>query len=724
MSQQAKWWLHAALCLCAAPGYSQQGAATPIAAEVVVTGKQTDTEARRDFIAGKIIISRKRIEDSGAEHVDELLKREPAVSVGSDGRIGLLGLPGYTQVLVDGAAPEAGQGIDQIKLIRVEKIEIVKSAVAEYGPFGIAGTINIITRKVRRQTSTRVGVSTGVTDGQPAASMTLAHEQSKAGSPLRFGVNLGAGQNRSSRESQIRLNHRAADQVIWDAVASGRSRGNDVTASADLAWDGGNGQSLRLSPNGGEMSSRDAATEQRSYQNAGVTHARIASHSRLTMAHLPLNWIVKPGAKSELEVQARVSRIGMDTAGRRTDSGEAGEVLRESSREALARTRNLEIKYKAKLTKSHDIKLGASVLHTREAVRYANLIDGLPDASFDFLGGERHARNRQARIFAQDDWRFSESLAFNAGLSAQQTAIDLEEAGYVSQARFRVSSPSVHLVKDIGGDDSRQLRLSLARTNRAPDQDDLSLRPGIHPLAPCAVITCGANTIDTFDSAGNPALRPERALGLNVSYEHGIGKDSTVTVEVYARRITGKIGTSISEEIVPWSSSPRFVSRPANLGDAQAQGVNLELDLALRDLSASAPKVNLRGAVNLASSRVSSLPGPDNRLDKQTPWSAKLGGSYKLVNWPVKVDLDARWSPGVWVRSNLSQRIAIDRSFNLNGSIGWTISADRRLHLSFGNLAPRTSQSIYEYQGREGPLELITQTRKHRTVSLRFDTKL
>jgi outer membrane receptor for ferrienterochelin and colicin len=87
---------------------------------VIINGSFTDIEARRDFVAGKIIIGRKRIQESGLQNVEDLLKREPVITVGKDGRIGLLGLPGYTQILVDGMPPTTGKDINELDLVRRE----------------------------------------------------------------------------------------------------------------------------------------------------------------------------------------------------------------------------------------------------------------------------------------------------------------------------------------------------------------------------------------------------------------------------------------------------------------------------------------------------------------------------------------------------------------------------------------------------------------------------
>ena len=69
--------------------------------QVEIVGAISEVDARRDSIAGKIIISRKTIEESGVSSAADLLKRHPAVTISSNGKLGLMGMPGYTQILID-----------------------------------------------------------------------------------------------------------------------------------------------------------------------------------------------------------------------------------------------------------------------------------------------------------------------------------------------------------------------------------------------------------------------------------------------------------------------------------------------------------------------------------------------------------------------------------------------------------------------------------------------
>lgn len=716
-----------ALSLHIYPAFAQPTPA-PDTQHVVVVGKQSDTAARREFVAGKIIISRKTIAQSDAENVAALLKREPAISVSAGGRIGLLGLPGYTQVLVDGAPPLPGKGLSQLALVHVEKIEIVKSALAEFGPFGIAGTINVITRKTERKSSTVLSAGARSTDGQPGVSASLSHNQGITGLPLLLSTYISAARGNSASASNFSLTSQALGQaplVEWDGVGSSKSRDRNIDGSVNLTWEAGPGNTVTLSPNGGRSVAQQTISEDRSYANGSKSNALSRVESTFALASLPLSWSFKPDPTSQVESKARITRIQVASGERRLDTGGANFGLRERRQESTALVRNIELNYKVKLANSHDVKLGASATHTRETIEYLSTTDGAVDPYVDLLGAQRFGATRNVRLFVQDDWRMNESLAFNFGLSGQHTAIDLTEGKFGSRPRYRLLSPSMHVLKNVGADDKRQVRLSFATTFRAPDRGDLSLRPSIHPLAPCAASSvCSTNSIDTRDSAGNPDLQPERSQGLNLSYEHGLGDDSTLTVEVYARHIRAKIGTEILLANVPWSSSPRYVSRPANLGEARVQGLSLEMSLALRDLSKEAPRLDLRGNINLARSEVSNLPGPDNRLDKQTPWSAKLGASYRVPGWPLKFEIDGNWAPGVWVRSNLSQRVAIPRRFDVDASMAWTFVGGRRLNFSVSDIAPRTAISIHEFETAQGQVRLATETPRFRSFAVRLNTPL
>ena len=123
--------------------------------------------------------------------MSDILRREPAITLGKDGRIGLMGLPGYTQILIDGMPPSGKNALD-LDLIHVEKIEIIKSATASTGPFGIAGTINIISRKIERTRSSQLKLGSTSTGGQHGANLAWSSNQVIADSPFGYQFSFSA----------------------------------------------------------------------------------------------------------------------------------------------------------------------------------------------------------------------------------------------------------------------------------------------------------------------------------------------------------------------------------------------------------------------------------------------------------------------------------------------------------------------------------------------------
>jgi outer membrane receptor protein involved in Fe transport len=251
------------------------------------------------------------------------------------------------------------------------------------------------------------------------------------------------------------------------------------------------------------------------------------------------------------------------------------------------------------------------------------------------------------------------------------------------------------------------------------------LHPYINTFAACeSNKLCGSNNPDTADSSGNPNLQPERAVGLNLSYTHGLGESSELALEIYTRAIDRKIGSELFLENVAWSSTQRYVIRPSNLGNAKIRGLNLSMRFSANDIWKAAPKLDVSGNIGFAHSELSSLPGPDNRLAGQTPWQAKLGIGYTSKDYPLKVNLDADWLPADWVRDNLSQRSYQSHKFNLNANTNWNINSDLSVSLIFTNLAAKNSQRIEEYQTTKAMLQQHTNNSSYRRIALRLNIKL
>ncbi|QYF94746.1 TonB-dependent receptor [Massilia sp. PAMC28688] len=701
------------------------GAAVPV---VQVTGAQSDAEARRQFVAGKIIIGRKRIEESGVRKVEDMLRREPAVTVSSDGRIGLLNMPGYTQILLDGQAP-VGRSPTELDLVSVEKIEIVKSSMAEYGPFGVAGTINIITRKTTRKTETEIAAGIETTGGEPKVTMDLSRNSSVQGSPLRYSFQLsaeaGSGLERSNISESIAVRGQS-DQLRWHGQSDGKSRQEMLSGSMDVIWQRADDETLTLSPSIATMIDKNAARDIR-LPASGVESADTAwDRIRLDMLRVPVRWESKLSSTSKADVSVMTAFIRSNSASSGIDAiagARGSEWLSLDKRRGGSQA--LDMSYRTRLANGHNVKLGSTIRHMRQVIRHRYELDGARASAFDLLGARSAWRNRSFRVFVQDEWELSEKVDVNAGMSAQATDIQVSENRYQVRNESRILSPSLHLSRKIGKDDANHLRLSIARSFKEVEEDDLSAHPEIHPLAPCiSAASCGPNSAATADKVGNAILRPERALGMTASYEHAIGAGSHVNVELYSRQIDDKMGKEIILLSVPWSADPRHVIRPANLGDARSLGLSVEMELALRDIAAEAPKLAIRGSAGIAESTVSNVPGPENKLDRQTPWNAKLGSSYSMEGFPITFDADASWAPSVWIRTSAVERIYVARVFTFEASAKWQMTPDRRLIVGMRSASPRTRHTIHQYITNDERVSRYDDSRRFSTIRVQFESSL
>lgn len=713
--------LLALYCTCA---HAQTEASAP-PQQVVISGAQTDVEAGQDFVAGKIIIGQKKIADSGLQNTGELLRREPAISVDKGGRIGLLGLPGYTQVLVDGQA-QTGDYMN-IDLMRVERIEIAKTTTAATGPFGIAGTINIVLRKAQRKTSSRLHGNVRTEGGRKGMDLTWSSTGVSDGFSQTF--MLSRWRRLSTAHSDyVQTRERPGSGVAREYEGEAHIPGlfESISASGVLAWTLDADHTLTFSPEIARANSDNDSQEQRRWLSGPTSFANQTGTSPTNNLHLPLLWNWKIDPDSSLAVKLLASGSRSDSRLRRDEIwSPGGPRQRVNDQDQSTRNYFLDLDYALETEDGHRISAGAKFARNESDSSHTDLIDGRPDPSLAVLGPETASHLTSVRLFIQDEWRINRRWAVNLGASGERRHYRLVEGPVDNRPRFDLWSPSAHVSHRIGGNRKRQLRASLARSYRTPFFDEMLLRPTINPYAPCpAQGLCGANGIDLADSSGNPALRPERALGLNLSYAHGFGRDSEVSVEFHARDIGDKNGQEVALVDVPWASVPRYVIRQANLGQARIRGLDLEARLAGKDFSPTLANLELSGSIGLADSTLSDLPGPDNRIAGQSPWRAKLGGSYALQSLPVKLGFDASYLPEDWVRSSVNQRVyeSSRRVLNLNAS--WNVSKSTVLRLNLDNLLARRKARIDEYLEQDSIVRLSAWNANHARIVVRFETSL
>lgn len=695
--------------------------------QVEIVGAISEVDARRDSIAGKIIISRKTIEESGVSSAADLLKRHPAVTISSNGKLGLMGMPGYTQILIDGVPVVGGKDPLEMDVVHIEKIEIVRSSVAEFGPFGSAGTINIISRKINRRTTSNV--RTSILGGQQGAGADMAWSTSmfETGSAFSYAAQASLGKTRQRRSERSELTEQRGENLIALVERNASDRTEDMRkllASSTFAWQLDPENKISLEPSAFVMLN-ESTTYTRSTWNPvdrGASGSSDTSRSPLRSFSLPLKWEVSLPGRTQLILSYAPTRFSYRKDLARDETFVSLPQRTQQNIQASDRSSDvLRFNFTRRL-QQHTLKTGITLIRNHEDTDFGNFLNGLPDTSLSIFGRGRTGRDDKLSVFAQDEWRYDKLMSINLGMSTERRKLDMNEGIFNSRIRYTVVSPSANITWRQSDDAKDQVRLGIARTFNSPMNDQLSARPTVNVWAPClAAGACGVNTPDFADTVGNPSLRPERALGFNLSFEHYIGEDSVITLELFNREFKDAIGKHLELLDVPWANSPRYVIRPENLGTAWSRGIGLEAQINTTEIWKFLPKIDVRGALNFAMSRISLVPGPDNRIAGQSPWSAKLGADYKFKGIPLKIGFDMNLSPAMWTRSSELKSDYKSRRFDLGVDGAWTVDAKTKLRFNIDHLISSNLDGSEQLLNSDGS-SLLRDT--SRTVEPKFGLKL
>ncbi|THC41588.1 TonB-dependent siderophore receptor [Massilia sp. Mn16-1_5] len=596
-------------------------------ARVEVQGKAQPLEAA---VASKVV-GRAEIAAYGDGNLADVLKRQSGIAVvGSEVRMRGLGT-GYTQMLVDGEPVPQGFTIDTIAPELVERIEIARTPTADRSAQAVAGTINIVLRK-RSNTGRREDkVSTGYQRGEwsPSASTQLSGKRGD------LAWSLGA-----SAERTVRIDRVLTDETIEEAgsttaarrfTESGLGRTGRLNLAPRLNWTFENGDTLGWNTLVGLVRSQsDTAADEETLLGAPTDYpastAAIGSHTASLRSDLA--WAHRFQGAGKLTVKGVV-----DASRRRGDylflgtrpDGSLG-LARAVASGADERTASLNGKYLAPLGAAHSLGLGWDASRTTrgEHRNQFDTIDGIPNAAQRLQ--DYTARVERLALFAQDEWTISERFEGYAGLRWEglRTGTDGADLARVATSSS-VASPILQLLWKLPA--KQQLRLALARTYKAPLTGN---------LVPRRYTINNNNGPANPDVEGNPDLRPELSWGLDLAYERPLGEKGTATLSGYAKRVSDVTTQQLYRDGLSW------VARPINNGDADLAGVEVDLKSPLK-VGAAAFELRLNAGRNW--SRVRNVPGPDNTLAEQVPFTLNLGADYRGVGiWSAGANLNIRAS--------------------------------------------------------------------------------
>ncbi|CDG85925.1 TonB-dependent receptor plug domain-containing protein [Janthinobacterium agaricidamnosum] len=679
--------------MCAATA-RHAAAAGPVKMETVeVRADTSGYDARRDDTANKVVVQHDEIMKFGDTMVSDVLKRLPGITVsgapGRGGEIRMRGLgSGYTQILLNGERAPAGFSIDSLAPGVIERIEVQRAASAEFSTEAIAGTINIVLKKA---------IGTAQREFKPAVG--------GGGGYFMPGFNLQLSDRKDDMSYSLAVNgvynHIRRDNPSWDEA-------DDETGTATLRRASGNRsdgifRGLFLVPRvSWTLAGGDTLTLQ-AFVNATRFSQDSAIHTATTLGAPPpypgsddtirdsgallrtdLSWMHKLGGGAKLD-----SKAGFTVSGNDSDLDQTGfftpavpTLRRRVGIHSVERGLSWTGKYLSTAVNAHALSLGWDSSYSRRAEDRSQR-DSVPSGWVEAGNEDSAAQVSRLALYAQDEWDVSPAYALYMGARWEGIRVRSDVNGYAGTSSSHVWSPLLQMLYKIPGTKSDQLRLALTRTYKAPAAANLT---------PRRLLSIN-NSPTEPDRQGNPGLRPELALGIDASYQHYWAERALFSASVSGRGISNYTRTALS------LSDGRWMAMPVNDGGARTYSVELEVKFPLRTLWRAAPALDVRASASRNWSRVESVPGPDNRLDQQTPLSAMLGADYRIGQ--VSVGSSLTFKNGGPVRISDTQAAYQSVRRDLDAYVLWKVRPKDHLRFGLSNILrqDQVSEKIYLDQG-------------------------
>jgi len=707
--------------------------ATPRTENIEVNQRRTATSERRDSSASKIIITREDIEQYGDSNLGEVLRRLPGVTTG--GRPGRGGPPalrgmggGSTQILINGERVSPGFSIEQITPEMVERIEILRAPTAETGTRAIAGTINVVLREPLRQRNNDIRIAAQEERGKYSPNVSISRNDTLGPTGT---YNLTVSLNKTDQLTDTASSTRYVDiptgrtNLAQSTFNQSNEKRDGIFATSRFQWRLGPGEMFSIQPFivSNKFTTTSAGTLT---QSVGATPAPYATSAgqvdgtfNVARAMVMLN--KRLDASLRMELRGGFGQFKSDSDSILRERSAAGATVLTQTTDSSTKDNSWNLVGKLMynwLDGKHNLVTGWEYEETKRTDNSVTLLNGAPQLTN--FGNQIDVSTTRKALYVQNEW---EPLPqFSTYLGVRWEGLETKSRTLTTPVRntSSVINPLAFGVWRFAAPSRDQIRVSLTQSYRSPSTQNLVARPSLNTLFPVP----GANTSVSSDRAGNPTLKPEIANGVDIAYEDYFEGGGVVSVNLFTRNIRDLIRNVTSLERVTWASSPRFVTRPQNLGKARTSGIEFDARFRLPEIIKGAPAINFRANMSVFDSKVDSVPGPNNRISEQPKVTGNFGADYRFRGTPFSIGGNINWTPDFETRLTDNQFSKTGTKRVLEGYGLWTINSQAKLRLSLSNLSPRDAVNTNsQTQGNE--LQTITTDGKtSMSTALRLEIRL
>lgn len=688
---------------------------------IIVTGGDVEGSvesaliARRESPNAKVVIEGEQLNQFNDLSAGDAIRRLPGVTFPGVNRPREIKLRGigkeYTQVLIDGRPLIDGDAsrnfeVDRIPAAMIERIEIIRSPLANSSSLGAAGTVNIITKRQFKKDggglslgggyltdNGPIGDASGWTSGEEGAFRYFLGGQSQrrrvneSSAEDIFGAN-GTKPDSGSRQEQAR--------EFDEYFATGRFE-YDITDDDTLTFAPTFSRSHEL---------RDQSEYRLNKAQTGFELRTDETRNRTRQTFAAYNeW------KHDFSAETQ-SRLFIDWQTGTEDT------TRDGLEQTLDPITGLPLGLPSPDQRIAGIKLGRTapgfVLNTQID---GHAIEGGFGASFS-TRKEQETRYRKGGVapnfgrtykvgedifygYIMDKFSLLGPDELTAGLRIENSSTRTTDVlGNDFSIDETFINPSLQYKYSM--DDDLDFRMGVARTLRRPDLRDLT-----------PTLSTKKGTLSEPDTRGNPNTRPEDIWGVDSGFDwHVLDGKGIVSANLFARNFHNKIESALSQEAGRWISDPR------NVGDGTLYGAELEVRSSLDFVEM--PNLTLfANATAMRSSLTDQLTGQTRRFAETPNFVSNIGLDYFVPDWKMTFGLNLNtvygYSQNIAQATNTAGIVNnVHTEFStlnrLDFSIKTALSENFNLSFSALNLLRPTDKRVRTTFDRNGNITSLTRS--------------
>lgn len=717
---------------------------------VEVSSGPTANSRRRNSTASKIVIEREDLEKYGDVVLGDVLRRLPGVTLGGGrpgrgGDIRMRGMGGgATQILIDEERPPPGFAVEDLPPDQIERIEIYRAPTAATGTRAIAGTINIVLREPLQKSNHELRMGVGWDRDQPQVDASWTRNL-KWGGPTgdefvgAISANGAVRRFFNNVDSGNRITDTETGQVTEQNTQLGTSENQNTSlnGNARLRWKYNDKLNFNFMPS--FFLSQNEGSNQ--YNSEGTRFRDVHGENDAKNHNLRLNlsadYRPQVGESFSLRLGTGTSKNTRNSARRDTMTigGVTTQRLQQDHSSVEEDQTSLNGRWSLKTAQEHQWVTGAELERSERTQVVDTLVNGAVLPGLVRFGNTLRSRNQRFAAYTQDEWSPTKQWSLYAGLRYERIETTAAAAGSLPETRnvSQVTSPLLHLLWKPEAFPKDQVRLSLTRSYRTPNLQQLVARPTINNTYPD-----GPNYQTHADRAGNPDLKPELATGVDLSVEHWLPTGGIVSGSAFVRDIKGTFRNDVMLETVSWDAAQRWVSRPRNMGSARRMGFEFEFKARMDELWEDAPAelqmMLLRFNFAVFKNKVQGIPGNSPRLDQQPKGTLNFGIDHRWKAWGQNFGSGFNLNYVPAIREQVTEYLRNEETARrqFDAYLSWSSGAVRdgiNWRLSMANLTARDAESRSEgistnsVTQRQYLTESWSRNKTFRVISLRADMR-